>query len=145
MRRDSRNSSQCRMLKEKIHDVNFRIQNKENKINSVKKEINSHENQKRELKRTLKNKMTQYGVSLDFVTDAFIPNPFLAIAKATSDYISAPKANEIESSMQRIADLEEKIQDKNVELMRYGSEIRELVFEKDDLVRQWRSNNCVGR
>ena len=86
----------------------------------------------------MKNLMTRYGVSVDFVADALIPNPLIAVAKGTYDMYQSPSIKEIKDHMDKVDGLEKKIKNTEDEIFQIGTRIRSSVDKRDDLVRTWR-------
>ncbi|MCB1650743.1 MAG: hypothetical protein KDI46_01690 [Alphaproteobacteria bacterium] len=137
-----KNEQKCAELKNQLNDKIREISIYEDQISQIKQSKNTLDNQIRYLETNVKNMMTSYGVSIDFIADAFIPNSYLAIAKGGYDLSQAPKASEIENAMNRIKVMKKEVKNKENEIMNIGMQIRSLTIEKEDLIQKWRFSGC---
>ena len=136
------NIEKCKKLKHELDDINVQIALRENKIQELKKEMNMVGKGEDEVRADLKNKMTRYGVSKDFIIDALVPNKIAAILKAGSDVIGAPEAREIENLMIQVQKLKKIIKTKEKDIIKEGLQIRPLMLQRDELVKDWRFSGC---
>ncbi len=139
------NTEKCFDMRSQIDSLVQKIESYRSEISYLKQDINALDNEIRHKRSDMKNKMTSYGVSRDFVADAFVPNPVAAIAKGTSDFLGASSAREIENLMDEISEIKDRISGKESEIMGIGREINALTREKEDLVAEWRYLGCGRR
>lgn len=141
-RQEGKRNQRCEEIKRKLNEVNKQIAAHEKTISVHKEKAKNFKQEKDIIKAEMKNMMTKYGVSLDYVADAFIPNPLLAIAKGSGDILGSPSAKRIEEMMKKIQKKEMEISKLEQKIMELGQKIRSLVFQRDDLVQDWRYSGC---
>ncbi|MEZ5814994.1 MAG: hypothetical protein R3E13_09820 [Alphaproteobacteria bacterium] len=118
MKQSEENTKKCKELKNELDKINREISKHEKEIENIKRDRNALDNKRRKVRADLKNKMTEFGVSIDFITDALVPSRFTAILKAGSDAIGAPSASEIERLMNQVFRMEKEIESKEKDVMR---------------------------
>ncbi|MDH5722921.1 MAG: hypothetical protein OEY94_06335 [Alphaproteobacteria bacterium] len=133
-----KNDQDRKKIKSEMDEINTHIGVFEDKIRYKKKRIAGLEQERNITRKKMKNLMSEYGVSVDFIADAFIPNPYLAVAKGMTDYMNAPSIKDIKNHMDKVDRLEKTIKNTEDEIFHIGTKIRQSVDIRDDLVRKWR-------